>query len=98
MKVDNIEDLRRIIRSWDGKIVIDTYDVRGHKGIAVLSLVKNDEIYSAIKFEGDNSDIISLFTDVLKKNIDKVVDEQKVRVQYTEKDIKRRIKKLRHNP
>ena len=98
MKVDNLDELRDIVKHWDGEIVIDAYDVRGHKGIAVLSLVKNEKIYAAIRFEGDNSDIISLFTDVLKRNIDKVAEEQKVRVQFTEKDIKRGIKKLRHNP
>jgi len=97
MKVDNLDELRDIIKNWDGEIVIDTYDVRGHRGIAVLSLVKNDEIYEAIRFEGDKADVLSLFTDILKRNIDKVVDGQKVKVQFTEKDIKRGIKKLRHH-
>ena len=95
MKVESLDELQKIVKDWDGEIVIDAYDVRRHEGIAVLSLVKNDEIYAAIRFEGDNADVISLFTEVLKRNIDKVVEEQKVRVQFAEKDIKRGIKKLR---
>ncbi len=98
MKVESIDELQKIVKDWDGEIVIDTYEVGEYEGIAVLSLVKNDRIYEAIRFEGDNGDIISLFTEVLKRNIDKVVKEQKVTVQFTEKDIKRGIKKLRHNP
>lgn len=95
MKVDNLDELQRIIKDWDGEIVVEAYDIIGHKGIAALSLVKNDGIYEGIEFEGNREDILSLFTDVLKKNIDKVLEEQKVTVQFAEKDIKRGIKKQR---
>ncbi len=98
MKVDNLDEIQNIINEWDGKIVIDAYDVRSDRSIAVLSLVKNDEIYKAIRFEGENSDIITLFTEVLKRNMDKMIEEQKIRMSLTENDIKRNIKKLRHNP
>ncbi len=95
MKVDNLDELERIIKDWDGEIVVEAYDIIDHKGIAALSLVKNDEFYEGIEFEGNREDILSLFTDVLKKNIDKVLEEQKVTVQFAEKDIKRALKKLR---
>ena len=95
MKVDNLDELQKIVKDWDGEIVVEAYDIIGHKGIAALSLVKNDEFYEGIEFVGNREDILSLFTDVLKKNIDKVLEEQKVTVQFAEKDIKRGIKKLR---
>jgi len=95
MKVESIDELQKIIKDWDGKIVVEAYDITGHRGIAVLSLVKNDKIYDGIEFEGNKADILSLFTDVLKRNIDKVLEEQKVTVQLAEKDIKRGLKKLR---
>ncbi len=95
MKVDNLDELQKIVKDWDGEIVVEAYGIIGHKGIAALSLVKNDRIYEGIEFEGNREDILSLFTDVLKRNIDKVLEEQKVTVQFAEKDIKRGLKKLR---
>jgi len=47
-------------------------------------------------YEGNKEDIAKLFTDLLKKNIDKVVVEQKSAIKSS--TIKRNIKKLRHNP
>ncbi len=92
MKVDNLDELQRIIKDWDGEIVVEAYDIIDHKGIAALSLVKNDEFYEGIEFEGNREDILSLFTDVLKKNMDKVLEVQKATVQFAEKDIKRELR------
>ena len=78
-----------------GGVVVDAYDIRGNKGVVVLSLVKQGIVQKPIRFEGDKADIIFLFTDILKREIDKVVDEEKVEMQFVEKDIKRGIKKLR---
>jgi hypothetical protein len=96
MKVKSLEKLEDIVDKWNGEIVIDAYEMDKQEGIAILSLMKDDMIQGAIRFEGDKADMIKLFTDILKKNIDKVVVEQKLEIKS--ETIKRNLKKLRHNP
>ncbi|AGB04212.1 hypothetical protein AciM339_0320 [Aciduliprofundum sp. MAR08-339] len=77
MKVRDLNLLQDIVQHWDGEIVVDAYDLQGTSGIAVLSLVKENRIEKSIKFEGNPSELILLFTEILRKNINKVVREQR---------------------
>ncbi len=80
MKVRDLNLLQDIIQHWDGEIVVDTYDLQGASGIAVLSLVKESRIEKSIKFEGNPSELILLFTEILRKNINKVVSGQRDKI------------------
>ncbi len=80
MKVRDLNLLQDIVQHWDGEIVVDAYDLQGTSGIAVLSLVKENRIEKSIKFEGNPSELILLFTEILRKNINKVVREQRDKI------------------
>ena len=80
MMVRDLRALESIIQGWDGEITVDAYDIFNNTGIAILSLVKNNKIAQSIKFEGEYSDLILLFTEVLRKNLHKIIKEQRDKI------------------
>ena len=77
MRINNINHLKSIISDWDGEIVIDAYEVEPPRGYAIISLTHGREVVHAINFEGTDEDMLFLFTQILRKNIEKIVEEQR---------------------
>jgi|GEM_PF-4754348 hypothetical protein len=77
MKIDDVHHLENMINLWDGEIVIDAYEIEPPEGYAIISLTRNKEIVYAINFKGTQEDMLFLFTKILRKNMEKVVEEQR---------------------
>jgi len=80
MKIQDIDALERIIDRWDGEVVIDAYNLEPSHGVAVISLTKRGKVVNAINFEGEHSDLLILFTEILRKHINKIVEEQRDKI------------------
>ena len=69
-----VEDL---IQNWGGEIVVDAYNIDSEPGFVILSFLEDGSVVKAVNFHGSKSDILTLFTDILRKNLDKVVEDQR---------------------
>jgi len=77
MRINDINHLENMINEWDGEIVIDAYEVESPRGYAIISLTRERKVVYAINFEGTDEDMLFLFTKILRKNLEKIVKDQR---------------------
>ena len=84
MSTDDLDYVKEHIEAWGGEIAIDAYDLESDRGFAILSFLENGTVAKAIHFQGSKADLMILFTEILRKNLDKVVEDQRDEIESIE--------------